>query len=312
MPKKSSKEEFILKSREVHGWKYDYSKVNYINNQTKVILVCPEHGEFTVRPSDHIYKKCGCKKCSGRYKNNTQEFIEKAKKLYSNKYDYSKVEYDGNKKKVCIICHEKDKFGVEHGEFWQRPNDHLNGYECKKCKNKYKPSTEEWIRNAKYVHGEKYDYSKVKYVDAHSDVTIICPEHGEFKQIANNHLNGCGCPNCNSNKKSKMEIFVSNILDEEDIKYIRQKTFRWLKLKRNLFLDFYIPYKKIAIEVMGEQHFRPIEKFGGKSFFEEQIERDKEKKLLCEEHGIKIVYITKKELNKAVILKLLKDATNKK
>ena len=70
----------------------------------------------------------------------TEEFIERAKKVHGNKYDYSKIEYDGNKKKVCIICHEKDKYGKEQGEFWQRPNDHLSGYGCPHCGNNFKKS----------------------------------------------------------------------------------------------------------------------------------------------------------------------------
>ena len=287
-------ENFLEAARRVHGDRYDYSKVNYINSTTKVEVICKEHGSFFVTPSDHIHAKCGCTKCSGNKKMTTEEFIEKAVKKYGNKYDYSKVDYKNNHTKVCIICHEKDKYGVEHGEFWQRPCDHLHGYKCPKCANEYKPTTEEWVYRANKVHDGKYDYSKVEYKSANAKVCIICPVHGEFWQIPNNHINGAGCPNCNSDNKSKMEENIHLLLSENGIRHERQKTFPWLKYKRHLFLDFYIPYKKIGIEVQGEQHFTPVKRFGGIDYFKLQNERDKKKKELCEKHGIKLFYITKR------------------
>lgn len=310
MPKKLTKEEFIIRSKEIHGDKYDYSKVVYVNYSTKVCLICPIHGEFYVRPSDHIFHKIGCSICSNRCRSNTNEFIKKAKDKYGNKYDYSKVDYKNNKTKVCIICHEKDEFGDEHGEFWQRPNDHLSGYECPKCKNEYIPTTKEWIKRAILIHGNRYDYSKVNYINPSTKVCIICPIHGEFWQTPNNHLNGANCPSCNSDNKSKMEENIHILLEENKIKHERQKTFTWLKHKRHLFLDFYIPYKKIAIEVQGEQHFTPVKRFGGVEYFLEQQNRDRIKKELCEKHGIKIIYITKRNYNINEVLENIKNKKN--
>ena len=313
MPQKLTQEEFIERSITVHGNKYDYSIVDYKNTITKVSVICPQHGVFQIRPSDHIHNKVGCPICSGTKKSDTKEFIEKAEKIYGNKYDYSKVEYKNNKTKVYIICHEKDEFGKEHGGFWQRPNDHLSGYECKKCKNKAIPTTDEWVLRAKKKHGNKYNYSKVNYVNANTKVCVICTEHGEFWQTPNNHLNGNGCPLCNSNNKSKMESGIAEMLDNNLIKYTRQKTFKWLKYKKNLFLDFYIPYKKIAIEVQGEQHFTSIKKFGGDEDFLIRKKRDEIKKQLCEEHDIKLFYITKRNYNLDEIVKYINNgSTNKK
>ena len=110
---------------------------------------------------------------------NTKEFIEKAKRIHGDKYDYSKVKYVNNRTKVCIIC-------PEHGEFWQRPTSHLKGCICYRCsqkakaKKQKKSSTNEFIEKAKKIHGDKYDYSKVEYINAKTKVCIICPEHGEF------------------------------------------------------------------------------------------------------------------------------------
>ena len=118
-----------------------------------------------------------------------------------------------------------------------------------------------FIKKYRKIHGDKYDYSKVDYINNHTKVCIICPEHGEFWQVPNNHLNGYGCPKC---VMSHMENNISQLLNRNDIKYIPQCTFEWLKYKNNLYLDFYLPDYNIAIECQGEQHFEPVEHFGGK------------------------------------------------
>lgn len=305
MPQKLSLEKFIEKAKSVHGDKYDYSLVEYKNSYSKIKLICPIHGEFEIVARDHIYSKCGCKKCSGNGKSNTDEFIKKARKIYGEKYDYSNVDYKNNKEKVCIICHNVDEQGNEHGVFFQRPNDHLSGYGCPKCGNRYTPTTEEWVAKARIVHGNRYDYSKTVYRSALSRLIITCPIHGDFEQIANNHLNGFNCPSCNCNKKSKMEESFAELLIENNISFERQKTFDWLKNKRSLFLDFYLPKYNIAIEVQGEQHFTPIEKFGGRYEFKVQTERDAAKRELCHEHNINLIYITKKSNADEVINAIL-------
>ena len=118
----------INKAKKIHDNKYDYSKVHYINNKIKVCIICPKHGEFFQEPKAHL-KGQGCPKCSGCAKLTMDDFIEKARKVHGDEYDYSKVKYINNHTKVCIIC-------PEHGEFWQTPNSHLNGNGCYSCKNK--------------------------------------------------------------------------------------------------------------------------------------------------------------------------------
>lgn len=127
MGRRRTYNDFVLESRKIHGNKYDYSNVEYVNSYTKVCIICPVHGEFWQRPQDHIDKKQGCPKCSFDNRKLTQdEFISKAKEVHGNRYDYSKVEYKGNKIKVCVIC-------PIHGEFMVRPDIHLGGFNCKKC-----------------------------------------------------------------------------------------------------------------------------------------------------------------------------------
>ena len=281
----NKKEGFIQKAKEIHGDKYDYSKVEYINNHTKVCIICPEHGEFWQKPIHHTQGK-GCPYCGGTKKLSTEEFIKRANEIHKEKYDYSKVEYKTTETKVCIIC-------PEHGEFWQTPHAHLAGQNCPKCCGNIKLSTEEFIKRANEIHKEKYDYSKVDYLGADTKVCIICPEHGEFWQTPHNHISGKqGCPECNTSKNSKIVQKIETILKEFNIQYIKEKTFDWLKNKSHMYLDFFLPDYNIGIECHGLQHFEPVEYFGGKIEYDRRYEMDKLKYKLCSEHDIKIYYFT--------------------
>ena len=126
----------------------------------------------------------------------TSEFIEKSIKIHGNKFDYSKVEYIGSHTKVSIIC-------LEHGEFYQSPTNHLSGNGCPKCAWKYKRGKyrltpfETFLAQAKEIHGNKYDYSKVEWKNTYTPITILCPIHGEFTQVPQNHIRlKCGCRKC--------------------------------------------------------------------------------------------------------------------
>lgn len=217
----------------------------------------------------------------------TDCFIKRAKEVHGDVYDYSKVNYVNNHTKVCIMC-------PVHGEFWQRPNDHLNGYGCNKCgiiKTNLKNSDnlDNFIIKSKKIHGVKYIYDKVKFKNQKTKVCIMCPEHGEFWQFPYSHLQGCGCPHCND---SKLEKEITKFLNEKNVLYTNKKSFDWLGKKH---LDFYIPEYNIAIECQGIQHFEPTD-FGGVGKnetlkrFEKDIQRDKLKIKLCESHGIMLFH----------------------
>lgn len=203
MSRKLTTEEFVQKAREVHGDKYDYSKVDYKNKDSKVCIICKEdgHGEFYQRPRDHI-RGNNCPRCSGRIKT-TEEFIKRAKNVHGDLYDYSKVEYKNVTTKVCIICEEGG-----HGEFYQAPKEHLKGQGCPRCSGNIQLTEEEFIKRAKEIHDGKYDYSKVEYKNSTAKICIICPDHREFYQRANHHLRGHGCPKCSKNIKSTTEEFI--------------------------------------------------------------------------------------------------------
>ena len=197
----SSTKEFVERATMVHENKYDYSKVNYVKNDEKVIIICLKCGfEFLQTPNHHLQKR-GCPQCRVRtisLKNSstTKEFISKASKIHGNKYDYSKVNYVKNRTRVIIICKTCKR------EFLQQPNGHLSGYGCMSCGFnisglKGRSTTEAFIEEAIRVHGDKYDYSKVNYIKSDEKVVIICKKCDvEFIQTPNNHLKGNKCPRC--------------------------------------------------------------------------------------------------------------------
>ena len=229
---KYSNEEFIKKAKEIHGNKYDYSKTLYNGMYDNINIICNKHGEFSQLPSTHIHNGSGCTECgkekiSEMFKSNTNEFIIKAKEIYGDKYDYSKVNYNLSDKIVTIIC-------KEHGNFNIIPNSHLRGsgcFECGKIKAglSRRKTTEEFIRQSINMHGNKYDYSKTLYITSKEDIIIICSKHGEFLQNPFTHLNGAGCNKCGydvaSNKlKFTNDIFIQKAQDIHNNKYNYSKT----------------------------------------------------------------------------------------
>ena len=222
--RKTSVKDFISKSNQVHKNKYDYSEVIYKNTLTKVIIICPIHGEFQQSPGNHLKGK-GCKVCYSEKDDKLgfkETFIKRSNKIYKNKYDYSKVQYKNIHKKVTIIC-------PIHGEFQQSPNNHQRGHECFQCTGKVKITLENFLEKSKVHHGDKYEYSKVKIdkkVNIKSKLTIICPVHGEFKQLMMSHLRGRGCEKCSFILIGKMNsitqkefIDKSNIIHNYEYKY---------------------------------------------------------------------------------------------
>jgi len=272
-------ESFIEEIKKIHGDRYDYSKVEYKDWKTRITIICPIHGEFEQRASDHL-SGSGCPRCGGTLQSNTEEFIEKAKLIHGDKYDYSKVEYKRNIIKVCIVC-------PIHGEFGQRPDKHLVGCGCPQCAGNIQLTTEEFIEKAKLIHGDKYDYSKVEYINGKTKVCIICPEHGEFKQLPTSHLRGTNCHSCQ--RQSNFESYVEDFFKNKNIKYTKEQTFEWLKYKKPMFLDFFLKDYNIGIEVQGRQHFKQIRNWDDLNSI---IKRDKIKNELSQKNNINLIYFT--------------------
>ena len=168
--------------KSIHGDRYDYSLVNYKHLNTKIQIICKRHNIiFEQSPKSHLIGKTHvCAECI------REQIIEQFKKVHEDEYDYSLMEYTGALHKIKIIC-------PKHGVFEQKPNNHKNGQGCPNCS--ILPQ-EQVIEQFQEVHGDKYDYSSVKYKNTKSKVNIICPKHGVFEQTPNNHKKGQGCPNC--------------------------------------------------------------------------------------------------------------------
>ncbi|PLT24632.1 hypothetical protein [Pseudoalteromonas sp. MelDa3] len=190
---------FELKSRKVHGDRFDYKQVAYKGNTTKVIITCPEHGDYLQTPRKHL-EGSGCHKCA--IDNSTSRlsasvFIERAKIAHKNKYNYSKTQFTKSHEDIIITCEQ-------HGDFSQNPHNHLAGAGCKLCANeKITYTTAEFIDRANNKHRSYYSYEKAIYVSSKVKVLITCPTHGSFNQKPILHLQGYGCNKCAAIKRGK-------------------------------------------------------------------------------------------------------------
>ena len=215
---KFKEKEFIKKFISINGEKYEY--LGYENGLVK--FLCKKHNLVNYDTPSHLLSGRGCKECGKEKRVKWNElqnqeagktFIDKAKKIHGDKYDYSKVNYVKNDVKITLICQK-------HGEFEITPNAHLNGQGCKKCAierihDLQRKTKEQFIIDAKKIHGNRYDYSKVKYEGTDKKVCIICPKHGEFWQTPNKHLQGQGCRKCGIEKTSYLQSFTTESFIEK-------------------------------------------------------------------------------------------------
>lgn len=217
-------EDYIKIAKEKHKIKYDYSLVKYIGAKIKVKIICPEHGLFFQDLYKHSIMGYGCKKCSQKKISDKQrmginEFLKKAKDIHGNKYDYSKMYYESNKKKIIIFCNTHKK------EFLQSPEKHIYSKQgCRDCgierrAEKKTKTNEQFILELKQIHGDKYDYSKVNYIGSHDKVTIICKEHGEFNMTPTHLLSGEECAKCQKVYRYSKEEFFEIANKKYDYKY---------------------------------------------------------------------------------------------
>lgn len=192
---------FIDRARLIHGGRYSYERTSYTNKRSPVTVTCNRHGDFEVLANSHLHgrKPSGCPRCSGKQVL-TEDFVDKAKNIHGDAYDYSISNYRGATTPLDIIC-------PTHGVFSQKPCEHNRVREgrpptgCPTCgnlriSNSNKDTLQAFIRKARVVHNEFYDYSKIDYINSRTKVVITCPNHGDFEQKAAHHLEGSGCPGC--------------------------------------------------------------------------------------------------------------------
>ena len=273
--------EFFEKAISVHGYKYDYSQVEYRGNDILVTIVCREHGPFPQLPHNHWNGK-GCNDCgliaaADKRRLDQEEFLLRAEKVHGDYYDYSKVEYISVDKKVIIIC-------PVHEEFEQRPQEHWR-YGCEDCgyiqgglSNRL--GTANFIEKAIEVHGNFYGYSDVEYSTNSVPVSITCETHGSFDQAPSSHLQGAGCPSCKNKSEGKILRYLREFL-------IVEHQFRLEKLA----YDFYLPEYNLIIERDGEQHYTVVAAWS-KTDHETQMQiqqgKDRKRTDVAKAHGFKI------------------------
>lgn len=303
--KRLSLEEFITKSRVVHGYKYDYSLVEYGGDRVKVKIICPIHSVFEQRAGNHLMGQ-GCMLCAIDYRADrkrscTADFIKKAKKIHGDKYDYSSVNYVNSSTPVNIIC-------KIHGEFVQIPETHLSGGGCNACGRvrnieKQIHSLDDFIKKAIAVHGDRYDYSEVDYAGAFVKVKIRCTDHSYFFQTPDNHIHGHNCPVC-AGLISKYDVEIGDLLKRNGFDVVLSERY----ILDGNEMDVYIPSLKVGIEHDGlywhcHKHRRN--------------DYHLKKTMLAEANGIRLIHIFedewkyKQEIVESRLLNIVGKSTNK-
>jgi hypothetical protein len=225
-------DDFIKEANEKHNYKFDYSKVIYINSKTDVTIICPEHDEITITPYQHLNSSTGCQKCSGCHRRTKEEFINASIKIHGDKYDYSNIEYIDNQTDISIYCKKHKNY------FIQKPAMHLSGQGCILCgyensSQKRKYTKEDFLQMAKEAHTNNLDdYSLIEYVNISTKINIKCNIHGSYPSLPVDHIRGHRCSKCGKDKLSlqfrlTLEDFIkrsntihNNFYDYSEVKYI--------------------------------------------------------------------------------------------
>ena len=322
-----TEEEFFEKAKEVHGDKYDYSKTVFTRGYKKVTITCPTHGDFEQLAKDHL-KGAGCRQCAmervwkenkkqhrTKRKITTEEFIERAKEIHGDKYDYSEVVYHNMNAPLTVIC-------PIHGKFYTNGLRHIHRkHGCPACNGGVPINHDEFLRRATEKWGDVYDFSESEYIRSDEKIKVIChkknkdgKEHGPFWAKPNSILSKHGCPKC---RNSHLEEKVLEILERNNIKNIKEKTFEDLKSSKDvcLRLDFYLPDHNAAIECQGIQHLVPSSfvNMGWNAAYHRfiiQICNDKRKRDYCKKHGIRLFAIKYWEDTEIVMNDIIKQLKN--
>ena len=220
MVKRLTKEEFIEKAGLVHGDKYDYSLVDYVNNDTKVKIICPKHGEFEQKPSSHTFSKRpkGCRECGEESKLMSEEdFYVKLETRFPLSLSYDKLSYKSSSKPLeftCLFCGGKETISPK--SLIRRQSS------CKVCSHTRYLKPDEYITRFEEVHGiGAYDYSKVVWRGYHKKIRVVCPRHPDkdIRLTPYQHLQGQGCKYCKGVKVTNTAEFIEEANKVHDSKY---------------------------------------------------------------------------------------------
>lgn len=300
--KKKTTSEFISEALSIHKGKYDYSKSIYIYAKTKIIIICPIHGEFLQIPRKHTAGQ-GCNLCCGGVLKTQQQFLDECKRIHGERYDYSKTLYINDKSKIIVICNI-------HGEYEVRPQAHLRGQNCKKCyeiiRSKCLVENNKANVLSRFIktHGDKFTYNMNNYVGYNSMMEMLCNKHNiSFNQSPANHIAGkIGCVLCQKELFSIGENKIYDILTENNISFVKEKRFPDCKNIKHLRFDFYLQEKNICIEYDGRQHFCNSS-WGGDEELQKRIINDQIKNQYCKDNNIRLIRIRYDEDPKEILLR---------
>lgn len=286
MTKRKTTEEFKNEIRSMHGDRYGLDLVEYINNKTKVKLICRKHGVFEMSPncllSGQNCPKCSKEELSRSMTHNANDVIARFKAIQGDRYGYEKVVYEKMLKKVCFTC-------KEHGDFWMTPSHFLEGHGCPECgkmsrSQKRAKTFNSFVDDANKVHNNKYTHISDGYRNNRSKVKIICHIHSEFEQKSLDHIQGKGCPRCGhitSKAEDEIHSYIRTFVNENDI--VRHDN----KLLDGLETDIYLPKFGISFE------------FDGLRWHSEEFCKDRNYHLLkteiSESKGVHLIHIFEDE-----------------
>lgn len=259
-------------------YSYPYIQSEYTGSNSIITICCPKHGFFQQRARKHVEGILPCPECvkdKNRSKTDYKTFswfLNNARKVHGDKYEYDESSYSKNQDtKIKIYC-------PIHGWYEQIEKVHLKGHGCPACSNCKQHTTESFILKAKKIHGDKYNYDKTTYGKNNRDfVTITCPKHGDFIQTPHNHLSGYGCSKCKLKEQTNIFNMIKSWFPNEQWEW--EYSPEWLGLQR---FDIYNIKYNIAIEFNGRQHYEPIACMGGDRQFEINKLRDCKKSELCD------------------------------
>lgn len=206
--------EDLLKKYQAMHPTLDFSLADLSDNEGDVTLICPTHGQFTKRRKNLAIGQgcpaCGYERTGQKMRNKPEDMGKIFKDVHGDRYTYHWGTYTKSTSPMKMTC-------KEHGDFWQKPDFHRTGVGCGKCGyqavSKYHISNlDNFIEQARKIHGDKYDYSKSVYVHSKEDIEIVCKTHGSFWQRPNNHLMGAICPTCSMSQTSRGELEVAEFV----------------------------------------------------------------------------------------------------
>lgn len=293
-----SVDEIKARFREVHGDTYDYSLINeYIGITNPLNVICKVHGVFATSYIKHYHHQSGCSNCNGGVLLSKDIVIERFKSVHGDLYNYSEFIYVDAHTKGIIIC-------PIHGKFSQSYTDHyLLSHKCPGCAGVVKLTNDDFISRALLLHNDKYDYSKTNYISSNEKVLVTCKEHGDFEVFASNHTHKqSGCPKC-SNHISKAQIEIYEFVKSFDNSTILEDRESY----SGLFLDIFIPNKKLVIEYNG-CYWHAINNSKTTRFKKPSHLYDKMKQI--QSHGLRVINIYEDEWlnNRMQIEQIIKNA----